>query len=271
MFKIGRTRIQRFSRLFSRISTFESEHLVELVKVIAFVGWLLIIGGLVGELKSESKIAELSASIQECSDARVAKATLDAGDAATSAKTAHDEAEKAIASAKSAGGLATSAKSNARSALRETALVKSENEELANRMREQNAQLNAVTPRLVVLRRVKEDVVEMISRFQGQLIDVKICGMEAPSFRGLPTTDDGLEKVNVRDVLVDILILKAKWKWTSSGKGRPVYWTRCSMAWQQSRGIFVFVNASAVPDTMKAATVLSNELSSVLPRRSAKS
>jgi hypothetical protein len=72
-----------------------SKKYVDRAKVAAFIGWIFIIGGLLGEIKASSEIKDLSASIEECSDAKVTKATLEAGDAGTSAKTAHEEADAA--------------------------------------------------------------------------------------------------------------------------------------------------------------------------------
>ena len=91
----------------SRIPSFRcalSETLVEYAKIAAFGGWILIIVGLLGEMKASSKIVDLSARIQECGDAKVRQAILEAGDAATSAKTARDEADAAkVASGKAQG------------------------------------------------------------------------------------------------------------------------------------------------------------------------
>jgi hypothetical protein len=72
-----------------------------------------------------------------------------------------------------------------------------------------------------------------------------------------------LEKVNIRMLLVEVL-QKAKWRWKFPGKSPIEYWSGCSSYWQGRRGIFVFVNTSAVPNTTKAAEVLSGELASVL-------
>lgn len=63
------------------------------VKVVAFAGWLLIVGGVVGEHFGGIRVNNLDADIQECSDAKVRAATMEAGDAAISAKIAHDDAD----------------------------------------------------------------------------------------------------------------------------------------------------------------------------------
>jgi len=85
--------------------------LVEYAKIGAFVGWILIIAGLLGEMKASSRIVDLSAHIQECSDAKVTKATLEAGDAATSASLARREAARAKDNADVAAKLAADERS----------------------------------------------------------------------------------------------------------------------------------------------------------------
>jgi hypothetical protein len=65
------------------------------VKVVAFVGWILIVAGVAAEGFGGIKVKNLDANIQECSDSKVQAATLEAGDAAQSAKTAHEEADAA--------------------------------------------------------------------------------------------------------------------------------------------------------------------------------
>lgn len=68
-------------------------HREHIAKVLAFVGWILIVAGVAGERVAEVKVKDFDARIQECSDAKVAKAILDAGDAAASATTARQEAD----------------------------------------------------------------------------------------------------------------------------------------------------------------------------------
>jgi hypothetical protein len=112
MFSIVRSRIQRF-----RDSIVLIEKHLELAKALAFVGWIFIIGGLFGELRASSRIADLSASIQECSDAKVKEATLEAGDAADSAKTARAEADAAKKSSDKALAISDTANERAGNAL----------------------------------------------------------------------------------------------------------------------------------------------------------
>jgi hypothetical protein len=87
-----------------------SESHMQLAKVVAFIGWFLIVGGVVGERVAEVKVRNFDTSVQECSDAKVRAATIEAGDAAASAKTAHDEAD-------AVKGIADEARADAKDAL----------------------------------------------------------------------------------------------------------------------------------------------------------
>src|SRR2546425_12342995 len=64
LLSVIRSRIQRFRY---KIVLIESR--MELAEVAAFVGWIFIVGGLLGELRASSRLEDLSASIQECIDA----------------------------------------------------------------------------------------------------------------------------------------------------------------------------------------------------------
>jgi hypothetical protein len=67
-------------------------------------------GGVAGERIAEVKVKDFDVRIQECSDAKVTEATLEAGDAAKSAKIAHEEAD-------AVKGIADEARADARDAL----------------------------------------------------------------------------------------------------------------------------------------------------------
>jgi hypothetical protein len=76
MLHIVRSRVRRF-----RYTIVLLESRIELAKVAAFIGWIFIIVGLFGELEAASRIQDLSTSIQECSDIKVAVALLQASEA----------------------------------------------------------------------------------------------------------------------------------------------------------------------------------------------
>lgn len=66
--------------------TFPERHPPDLVKMLAFLGWILIVGGVLGEWFTEGKVNNTDTSIQELNDISLAKATKEAGDAEKSAK-----------------------------------------------------------------------------------------------------------------------------------------------------------------------------------------
>lgn len=77
---------------------------------LAFIGWVLIVVGVAGERIAEVKVKDFDVRIQECSDAKVTAATLQAGDAAASTKIAHEEAD-------AVKGIAAEARADAKDAL----------------------------------------------------------------------------------------------------------------------------------------------------------
>src|ERR1700689_4922224 len=106
--------------------TFPERHPPDWVKVVAFVGWFLIVGGVVGEWFTESRFNEADTNIQELNDVLRTEAIIEAGDAAKSAKTAHDESTAAKSQADAAKLSAGEALTRARAA--EGSLAKAEND-----------------------------------------------------------------------------------------------------------------------------------------------
>jgi hypothetical protein len=102
--------------------TFPERHVPDLVKVVAFVGWFLIVGGVVGEWYTEGKFNEADTNIQELNDVLRTEAIKEASDAATSAKIAHEEAD-------AVKGIADEARADAKDAL---AKAQAAQRELAN-------------------------------------------------------------------------------------------------------------------------------------------
>jgi len=79
------------------------------VKVVAFLGWIFIVVGVVGEEYAGIRVKNFDANIQECSDAKVREATMEAGDAKASATEAADAAQRAKDEASGATKLAQTA------------------------------------------------------------------------------------------------------------------------------------------------------------------
>jgi hypothetical protein len=61
--------------------TFPESHAPDWVKVVAFLGWILIVGGVVGEWVTEGKVNEADTSILELNDDLLSVTTKEAGDA----------------------------------------------------------------------------------------------------------------------------------------------------------------------------------------------
>jgi len=217
MLSIVRGRVPRF-----RYRIVLLEHRVELAKVAAFVGWILIIAGLFGELRSNSKIEDLSASIQQCSDARVTEATLEAGDAAASAKTAHEEADA----------------------------VKVEAYTIKERLNTASAQLGMIEervrvqgPRWRILADNKRKFIDHLKPFSGSRVTVLMCG------EGISP----IEQYGTEQRLLELLGRSgSQWEY---GYGK---WTECSHT--SSNGLEIVVGETASEQTKKAATALRDEL-----------
>jgi hypothetical protein len=114
------------------------------VKVVAFVGWIFIVVGVIGEGRGGIKVNNLDTNIQECSDAKVREATIEAGDAAQSAKTAHDEAD-------AVKGIAKAADLDAKGAQAVADAVASKAEKLEVQLADAKAQVESIEAKRVEL------------------------------------------------------------------------------------------------------------------------
>jgi hypothetical protein len=163
---------------------------VEIAKVLAFIGWIFIVGGLFGELRAASKIEDLSAHIQECNEAKVAEATEHAGDAATSARTAHDEADT----------------------------VGKEADALSVKLQQELVLLDAVSPRSLLLQLSKSSISRTLAVFSGQKFAMETCGVQNPA--------RDPEESDTWFLLWDILLNGAKWKMPENVLVRS--WKNCT-------------------------------------------
>lgn len=85
----ARNRIDRF-----RYKIVLPENRLEIAKLIAFMGWFLIVIGVAGEWYAGAKIDDLSARIQGCNDARLAEVAEQSGDANARASAAYERASE---------------------------------------------------------------------------------------------------------------------------------------------------------------------------------
>ena len=121
--------------------TLNQPHAPDWVKVLAFFGWLLIVGGVAGELFTTVFFSHADAYIQEFNDISLAETNRAAGNAKASAEIAdwaasraRDESDKATASASNALVLAKGARSEAESLEQDIVSAKKQAAELEARL-----------------------------------------------------------------------------------------------------------------------------------------
>ncbi len=85
----ARSRIDRL-----RYRVLLPEDRLEKAKLVAFVGWFLIVVGVAGEWYAGAKIDDLSARIQGCNEARLAEVAEQSGDANAHASAAYERASE---------------------------------------------------------------------------------------------------------------------------------------------------------------------------------
>lgn len=87
---------QEIKRKFKKFPRYFPQHNTpHWIKVVGLIGWGFVIVGIAGEFGAGLKVKNLDANIQECSDAKVREATIEAGDAAKSAQIAQSAADEA--------------------------------------------------------------------------------------------------------------------------------------------------------------------------------
>lgn len=118
------------------------------------IGGLLIVGGVAGELYAEFFAARAENSLRQLADDNLARIVKEAGDAKTSAKLAHDEANAVAQEADSISG---------RLSVASVQLDQLERETL---------------PRWRLLERGKRQFIEALEPFAGQKVGVIICGQD---------------------------------------------------------------------------------------------
>jgi hypothetical protein len=240
-----------------------SEKGVERAKLAAFLGWIFIIAGLLGESRAGSKIVDLSASIQECSDARVKEATLEAGDAAVSAKTAHDEADAAVKSASDAGLESDAAAQLAEKAKGKAEKVEKRADKISARLDVASRQLSQVEervrvqgPRSKLLIDGQNAFVEALKPFKGQRVLLVTC---AP--RQSPLQTD--EEYDFELILLNRLVEPRPGSvpgagWTVLTEGHDSSYPCKASGW--GRGVWVMYSAPSAKAAAEALGRALNEL-----------
>lgn len=196
-----------------------------LKKLIAHsIGAILVVVGIVGELVFETRTFIVEDRGTETLSTEVGKAKQAADDAAAAAMLAQGSADA----------------------------VSKEADVLSDRIKEESAQLNAVSPRAMLLQMSAHSISQRLSQFAGQKVVILNCGD--------PLRD--LERADTWGVLFGLLTndVGANWKIPDSILTRN--WGKCP---PQMFGITVFFNDRASAKTKRAAQTLGNSLQTTLP------
>jgi hypothetical protein len=168
---------------------------------------------------------------------------------------AFDKASKAHDLAQSASDTAGPAKQTADEAKREADL-------LAPRIAEMSGTLNALGPRSLLIENAGPDLEKTLSIFRGQRFFPLVCGTVIPApvngiVPGSIPTYEQTEKESLWGAIFDVLENLAKWRPVVG----PLEWKSCN----DIIGASVIVNSDAPAETLRAAHVLSDELTKILP------
>lgn len=225
--------------------------------VVGFLGIAMVAGGITEELRIDSQIEGIETRIRGVNEELFGIVSKEAEEASRKSQLAKDKSDAADAKA-------GKAQQRAVAALQETARLKSENEKLAEHIDKETAQLNAITPRAVLLRSARPAMENKLRNFSGQMFDMELCGTSPNVDRNQPADSTYFERTDTKRALDELLNLRGTpggSEWLGRKHG-PSVWPKCSWAWKE--GLFVYVNPNAPSKTLQAATVLSGELASVL-------
>jgi len=200
------------------------------------VGGMLVTLGVAGELYEEGRVSHVDTEVRQKNIEIETFLNQEAGDAMTSARTAHAEADA----------------------------VHDEAEAVTKQLGQASRQLGqleqnvvAQGPRWGPIAKVAPELTKQLSVFAGQRVEFFVCGSLG--------SQDG-ETLSTWGSIVSIVGTDgAKWK---VERGGLEYFDRCSPSGGQPRGqgIVVFVSDKASTSTAKAATALGKGLRNALPR-----
>jgi len=211
------------------------ERHIQIARLIAFVGWFLIVGGVAGERFSEARVKNADVNIQECSDAKVREATLEAGDAKASAASA-EASEKALE--------------------KQADALKTRMEDASRQLGQLERDIMAQGPRWRLLKKAAPELTKNLASFTGQRVRLFVCGRFG--------SQDG-ETLSTWGAIADMLEANgAKWKVEHGGLEN---FDKCSPSGGQplGQGVMVFVSKRASKATMEAAKTLGEGLAKALP------
>jgi hypothetical protein len=213
--------------------TFPEGHAPDWVKGVAFAGWILIVGGVVGEWYTADKANEADVSIQELNDNRLAETTVEAGIARDSAKEAKAELGEVS---------------------EEFDALKLGMEDASRQLGKLGLGIRARTPRGELLTKVVPELTKQLAPFAGQRVEMFVCGQRETMRQEILDTWGA-----IAGMLED---KDAKW---IVGHGGFRYFDGCGAAQGLGQGLMVYVSKRASRATMEAAKVLGEGLAKALP------
>jgi hypothetical protein len=156
-------------------------------KLFGTVGWILIVVGVCGEFWAESVTSRADGFIRKFDEILLAEANRNAGAAADSAKTAHDEADETHDIAGNAQVQSKTAKDASDTAQRKAAEVERQADIISNNLLRASQQVDAIErqvfiqgPRWVALGRSKDRFIESLKPFAGTRVTLVNCGQHPP-------------------------------------------------------------------------------------------
>jgi hypothetical protein len=144
--------------------TFPERHIPDFVKILAFLGWILIVGGVVGEWVTEVKVNEVDVTLQEVYDTELTDATIEAGDAKTNAQ--------------GAAAASSQAKRQMEEVEKQTDALKLRLGGASRQLGKLEQELLLQGPRSRLLKNGESAFVNSLKRFSGQHSTVVICGQD---------------------------------------------------------------------------------------------
>jgi hypothetical protein len=238
MLSIARNRIQLL-----RYRIILREDRLEFAKAVAFLGWILIVVGVAGEVVTEIVISDADANLQTFNDILIRDANKEAG-------TAKASAEVAFAASTSARNKADE--------------IAKEADELMARMEGASRQLGQLKQDIVAQgprwRRIAEaapKLTKQLLAFTGQRVELFVCGRLG--------SQDG-ETLSTWGAIANIVEDNGA-KWKVEHGGLTFFDRGCSPSRAQplGQGIEFFVSKRASKSTMDAAKALAEGIIKVLP------
>lgn len=205
-----------------------------LIKKLAKLGWILICAGVMGEGVFEVLVTNADNAIHRFDEALLTKARREAGDAAVSARTAHDEADAVKAEADALD-------MRLQSASRQLALMEE--------------QVRIQGPRRRLLENKRDKFLEALKPFAGQRVTVVKCGYALQA-----------EPEQLEQYLLNLLGVSKASKpnagWMVESPGYTT-WARCNTGASSVGGNLVIVSSNANGTVKAAATALNDALNRI--------